>query len=207
MFPDLRSFISQLRRDRDLVEVAAPVDAHLEVAEIHRRVIAAGGPALLFTNVQRRGVPPRHQPVRHGAARRARLRRRGRSRSSGASSTSPRPCCRRRPASSGARATSPASCCKVGSTRRRSRSGHRGREPPAAPRPPAGAHLLAGGRRPVRHPAARLHRAPGRQGPRTSAMYRLHVHDARTTGMHWQIGKGGGFHYAGRRRRAARRCR
>jgi UbiD family decarboxylase len=27
-------------------------------------------------------------------------------------------------------------------------------------------------------------------------MYRLHVYDARTTGMHWQIGKGGGFHYA-----------
>ena len=27
-------------------------------------------------------------------------------------------------------------------------------------------------------------------------MYRLQVHDATTTGMHWQIGKGGGFHYA-----------
>ena len=27
-------------------------------------------------------------------------------------------------------------------------------------------------------------------------MYRLQVHDARTTGMHWQIGKGGGFHHA-----------
>ena len=27
-------------------------------------------------------------------------------------------------------------------------------------------------------------------------MYRLQVHDSRTTGMHWQIGKGGGFHYA-----------
>ena len=27
-------------------------------------------------------------------------------------------------------------------------------------------------------------------------MYRMHVHDARTTGMHWQIGKGGGFHHA-----------
>ena len=26
-------------------------------------------------------------------------------------------------------------------------------------------------------------------------MYRLQVHDARSTGMHWQIGKGGGFHY------------
>ena len=28
-------------------------------------------------------------------------------------------------------------------------------------------------------------------------MYRLQQHDAETTGMHWQIGKGGGFHYAG----------
>jgi UbiD family decarboxylase len=27
-------------------------------------------------------------------------------------------------------------------------------------------------------------------------MYRLHVYDQRSTGMHWQIGKGGGFHYA-----------
>ncbi len=27
-------------------------------------------------------------------------------------------------------------------------------------------------------------------------MYRLQRHDAGTTGMHWQIGKGGGFHYA-----------
>ena len=27
-------------------------------------------------------------------------------------------------------------------------------------------------------------------------MYRMQVHDARSTGMHWQIGKGGGYHYA-----------
>src|SRR5206468_1027898 len=27
-------------------------------------------------------------------------------------------------------------------------------------------------------------------------LYRLQVYDARRTGMHWQIGKGGGFHYA-----------
>jgi len=27
-------------------------------------------------------------------------------------------------------------------------------------------------------------------------MYRLQVNDATTTGMHWQIGKGGGFHHA-----------
>ena len=50
-FPDLRAFIDRLRDNGDLVTVEAPVDRHLEVAEIHRRVIAAGGPALLFTHV------------------------------------------------------------------------------------------------------------------------------------------------------------
>src|SRR5262245_16410359 len=57
MFPDLRAFIDHLRRDRDLVEISAPVDAHLEAAEIHRRVIAAGGPGLLFTNVRGKAFP------------------------------------------------------------------------------------------------------------------------------------------------------
>src|SRR6185295_20224239 len=44
-------FIDLLRRAGDVVEVDAAVDSWLEAAEIHRRVIAAGGPALLFTNV------------------------------------------------------------------------------------------------------------------------------------------------------------
>src|SRR5205085_1639974 len=26
-------------------------------------------------------------------------------------------------------------------------------------------------------------------------IYRIQIHDAATAGMHWQIGKGGGFHY------------
>src|SRR5947199_2417155 len=56
-YPDLRAFLDRLRRDGDLVTVEAPVDAHLEAAEIHRRVIAAGGPALLFTNVKDRDFP------------------------------------------------------------------------------------------------------------------------------------------------------
>ncbi|MEA2694718.1 MAG: 4-hydroxybenzoate decarboxylase subunit, partial [Acidobacteriota bacterium] len=41
-FPDLRAFLAHLRRDGDLAEIAVPVDARLEAAEIHRRVIAAG---------------------------------------------------------------------------------------------------------------------------------------------------------------------
>jgi 4-hydroxybenzoate decarboxylase subunit C len=38
------------------------------------------------------------------------------------------------------------------------------------------------------------HRSLGGGG--NLGMYRLHVGDARSTGMHWQIGKGGGYHYA-----------
>jgi 4-hydroxy-3-polyprenylbenzoate decarboxylase len=30
---------------------------------------------------------------------------------------------------------------------------------------------------------------------RNLGIYRMHVYDAKTTGMHWQIGKGGGFHF------------
>src|SRR5882757_739374 len=56
-FPDLRSFLDELRRLGDLVVVEAPVDARLEASEIHRRVIAAGGPALLFTNVKGADFP------------------------------------------------------------------------------------------------------------------------------------------------------
>jgi UbiD family decarboxylase len=46
----LRDFLQILRARGDLLEVDAPVDPNLEIAEIHRRVIAAGGPALLFRN-------------------------------------------------------------------------------------------------------------------------------------------------------------
>ena len=55
--PDLRSFLRRIRGDGDLVVVDAPVDARLEIAEIHRRVIAAGGPALLFTRVRGAAFP------------------------------------------------------------------------------------------------------------------------------------------------------
>ncbi len=52
MHSDLRSFLSQLRQESDLVEIQAEVDPYLELPEIHRRIIAAGGPALLFTNIK-----------------------------------------------------------------------------------------------------------------------------------------------------------
>jgi len=57
IFPHLRSFIDELRRRGDVAIVNAPVSAKLEIAEIHRRVIAADGPALLFTNVEGSSFP------------------------------------------------------------------------------------------------------------------------------------------------------
>ena len=52
MHANLRSFLDQLRRENDLLTVEAEVDPYLELAEIHRRVIEQGGPALLFTKVK-----------------------------------------------------------------------------------------------------------------------------------------------------------
>ncbi len=56
-YRDLRYFLHDLKRLGDLAVVETTVDPHLEVAEIHRRVIAAGGPALLFTNVKGSAFP------------------------------------------------------------------------------------------------------------------------------------------------------
>lgn len=57
MVEDLQQFISLLRAEKDLVQIDAEVDPHLEAAEIHRRVIAEGGPALLFTNIKGAAFP------------------------------------------------------------------------------------------------------------------------------------------------------
>ena len=50
-YRSLRACVDDLERHGQLVRIDAPVDAHLEAAAIHRRVHAAGGPALLFANV------------------------------------------------------------------------------------------------------------------------------------------------------------
>src|SRR5262245_38289741 len=52
MHRNLRSFLDLLRREADLIEIETEVDPYLELAEIHRRVIEGGGPALLFKRVK-----------------------------------------------------------------------------------------------------------------------------------------------------------
>ncbi|HYK89658.1 MAG TPA: UbiD family decarboxylase [Acidobacteriota bacterium] len=55
--PNLRAYLETLTREGELHRVEEPVDPHLELAEIHRRVVARQGPALLFTRVARTAYP------------------------------------------------------------------------------------------------------------------------------------------------------
>ena len=56
-FRDLREFLSALEARAELLRIRAPVSAELEAAEIADRAIKAGGPALLFENVKGHDVP------------------------------------------------------------------------------------------------------------------------------------------------------
>ena len=48
----LEQCVNDMEKHGHLLRVADPVEANLEVAEIHRRVFQSGGPALLFENVK-----------------------------------------------------------------------------------------------------------------------------------------------------------
>ncbi|PWT90368.1 MAG: 4-hydroxybenzoate decarboxylase [Blastocatellia bacterium] len=52
MHPSLRTFLDLLTRENEIVTINAEVDPYLELAEVHRRVISEGGPALLFKRVK-----------------------------------------------------------------------------------------------------------------------------------------------------------
>ncbi len=51
-YRNLRQCVKDLEKTRQLVRIEDEVDAHLEAAEIQRRVYAAGGPAVFFANVR-----------------------------------------------------------------------------------------------------------------------------------------------------------
>jgi 4-hydroxy-3-polyprenylbenzoate decarboxylase len=62
-FASLREFIEQLERDGQLVRVAAPVSTVLEMTEIQTRLLAEGGPAVLFENPVNADGTPSPLPV------------------------------------------------------------------------------------------------------------------------------------------------
>lgn len=57
MHKNLRSFIHELKRENEIIEIEAEVDPFLEIAEIHRRVIDQQGKALLFKRVKNSKYP------------------------------------------------------------------------------------------------------------------------------------------------------
>ena len=192
--PDLRAYLAELRRDRDLVEVTVPVDRHLEVAEIHRRVIAAGGPALLFTNVADSDFPLVTNLF--GTARRTER----------AFGRRPEKLLRRLVET--AETIMPPSPAKLWAARDIGRAalrvGMRTRssgpvaevvtDDPRLDRLPALTCWSEDGGPFITLPLVYTEH-PEKPG-HNLGMYRLQIHDTRSTGMHWQIGKGGGFHYA-----------
>jgi UbiD family decarboxylase len=192
-FPDLRTFIDRLKADGDLAVVDAAVDADQEVAEIHRRVIAAGGPALLFTHVKGASFPLVTNLF--GTARRAeaafgerpfRLIRRLVELAETLLPPTPKALWSARDAGG--------ELLRVGLKRVRSgpvtevvQAPRLDRLPVITCWPEDGGPFITLPLVYTEHPDRRAHNL---------GMYRLQVHGPATTGMHWQIGKGGGFHYA-----------
>ncbi|MFN2417169.1 MAG: UbiD family decarboxylase [Pyrinomonadaceae bacterium] len=193
MHRNLRSFLGLLRQESDLVEVGAEVDPDLELAEIHRRVIERGGPALLFKNVKGSRYPVVTNLF--GTARRI----------THAFGPKPEALVRQavhvaesllppKPAALWQHRSLALDALKLGTKKVR-----RAPVTEVADRPARLDELPVlttwqedGGpffTLPLvytEHPATRKHNL---------GMYRMQRFDARTTGMHWQIHKGGGFHY------------
>lgn len=56
-YKNLKEFIEELKRRGEIREIDAPVDPVLEVTEIYDRVVKGEGPALLFKNVKGSSIP------------------------------------------------------------------------------------------------------------------------------------------------------
>ncbi len=62
-YGNLREFITRLEKDERLVRVTEAVSPHLEVTEIQTRLLAEGGPAVLFENPIRPDGTPYGMPI------------------------------------------------------------------------------------------------------------------------------------------------
>jgi menaquinone biosynthesis decarboxylase len=191
-FNDLPSFIKALERAHELKRISVEVDPELEITEIATRVVKAEGPALLFEKVK--GSPYPLAINLFGSTRRVEL------------------ALGRPPAELGeelvqlAQAVQPPSWLKLWKSRRalwrvsKMRVGHAWSAPSQTVVEDPDLHQLpvlkcwpkdAGrfitfGLVLTQHPLTKI---------RNVGLYRLQVISPSSTGMHWQIQKGGGFHY------------
>lgn len=193
MHRNLRSFIDLLRRENEIVEVTAEADPFLEIAEIHRRVIDSQGKALLFRNVKGSAFPVVTNLF--GTNKRIDL----------AFGKKPLEFVRR--AVEAAEILLPPKLNKLWEYRDLAFSALK-----LGTKTTQNAPVLES-----RQSVADLEKLPLLQlwhedgghfvtlplvytespsnGKHNLGMYRMQRYDRTTTGMHWQIGKGGGFHY------------
>ncbi|MGI8897701.1 MAG: UbiD family decarboxylase [Pyrinomonadaceae bacterium] len=193
MHRNLRTFLELLRKENEIIPVEAEVDPYLEAAEIHRRVIDQGGPALLFRRVK--GSPYSVVTNLFGTARRIEL------------AFGPKPEALVREFAHLAESLLPPRSSELWK--------HRSLALDA---------LRLGTRRTRRAPVTEVLDRPAKlnelpvlttwqedggpfitlplvytENPLTKkhnlGIYRLQVYDSHSTGLHWQIQKGGGFHY------------
>ncbi len=191
---NLRQFLDVLRREHDLLTVEAEVDPRLEVAEIHRRVINRQGPALLFRHVK--GSPFPVVTNLFGTAKRINL------------AFGPKPLQLVKQVVHFAETLLPPRFSKLWENRNLAREAlklgtrsvtqapvlHRIEQPANLDSLPIlttwsqdGGPFITLPLVYTEHPKDRRHNL---------GMYRLQRHDSHSTGMHWQIAKGGGFHYS-----------
>ena len=194
-FENLRSFLEALRKENQLKVISAPVDPNLELAEIHRRVIDEQGPALLFTNVKGASFPVVTNLF--GTSRRVDL------------AFGPRPEQLMKDIIAAKDTLLPPTPKAVWDQRQLLldllKVGTKNVSSDAAPvlqqckteSPLAGLPVLTSWQEDggpfVTLPL--VYTEHPENGHHNLGMYRMQVYDDRTTGMHWQIHKGGGFHY------------
>ncbi|MDT4898721.1 MAG: 4-hydroxybenzoate decarboxylase subunit [Acidobacteriota bacterium] len=193
MHPNLRSFLDLLEREDDLITIKTEVDPYLELAEVHRRVIERGGPALLFEKVKGSRFPV----VTNLFGTERRIER--------AFGTKPEALVREvvhvaeallppRPAKLWQHRSLAIEALKLGTrnttrapvTQVMDRPARLDELPVLTTWQEDGGPFFTLPLVYTEHPATRKHNL---------GMYRMQRYDARTTGLHWQIHKGGGFHY------------
>ena len=189
---DLRQFIAALYKANEIVEIHEEVDPHLELAEIHRRVAAADGPALFFKNVKGSTFPV----VTNLFGSKKRL--------SIAFNNRPEDVIRDvvsllqhdfplKPSLFWKKRSLFSKLLKVGFKK------HKGpvfeqrmpevdleKIPLLTSWPQDGGAFIT---------LPLVYTEPPGGGPHNLGMYRIQRYDKKSTGLHWQIGKGGGFHY------------
>ena len=193
MHRNLRTFLDLLTREKEIITIEAEVDPYLEATEIHRRVIEREGPALLFKRIRGSKYPVVTNLF--GTARRIEL------------AFGPKPEALVRDLTKIAEALLPPRGAELWKHRSVARE-----------------LLKLGTRNTSRAPVTDVIDRPAdlnelpvlttwqedggpfitlplvyTENPKTHkhnlGIYRLQVFDDQSTGLHWQIQKGGGFHY------------